>query len=138
MLQAQHATVSFLESSQVLEAHTKEAVDLTVRTSVSGSPQNQTPTLVNTQPCMLLGSSPFPSLTPIYSECCFLWLVSYRGGPVGLSLRGIFSDDSPGRRPHLWLFCDRLIPRDYCLHGFLRNLLPHWEAHQLNTVACTQ
>lgn len=36
------------------------------------------------------------------------------------------------------LFCDQLIPRDYCLHWFLRNLLSHRKAHQLNTVACTQ
>lgn len=45
------------------------------------------PCLVNTQPCSHLGSCSFSSLSPILSECCFLWFLSHHGDLWGWVLR---------------------------------------------------
>lgn len=34
-------------------------------------------------------------------------------------------------------FHEQLIPRDYCMHGFLSSPLPHRKAHYENLVTCT-
>lgn len=93
------------------------------------------PCLVNTQPCTHLGSCPFPSLFP-HSLWMLLSLVYFLPwGPLGLSLEE--SSQMMALGEGLLSGCSMSnIPRDYCLHGFRRNILIgrfinwiQWRAH---------
>lgn len=85
------------------------------------------------QPCTAFKIMSFPFFySPFSLNAAFSGLFPTEG-PVKLSLEG-----SPlmslGQRPHLWLFHEQPISRDYHMHGFLTSILLHQRAHQRNIV----